>query len=113
MVKAKVLDVDIEKERISLGIKQLGTDAFAAPKAVAGEEAVATGADVKKGSVVTCEVLEVKEGGLEVRISGTDFQAFVKRNELARDRADPVSYTHLPQKSPQISRPRPGQPRRA
>jgi len=88
MVKAKVLDVDIEKERISLGIKQLGTDAFAAPKAVAGEEAVATGADVKKGSVVTCEVLEVKEGGLEVRISGTDFQAFVKRNELARDRAD-------------------------
>jgi small subunit ribosomal protein S1 len=78
-VKAKVLDVDVEKERISLGIKQLAED---------GEVAAEPAGDLKKGSVVTCEVLEVKEGGLEVRIVGTDFSAFIKRSELARDRSE-------------------------
>jgi small subunit ribosomal protein S1 len=78
-VKAKVLDVDVEKERISLGIKQLAEDE-AATTEPAG--------DIKKGSVVTCEVLEVKEGGIEVRIVGTDFSAFIKRSELARDRSE-------------------------
>ena len=76
MVKAVVLDVDVEKERISLGIKQLEGDPFAEP------------GDVKKGAVVTCEVLEVKEGGIEVQIAGTDFTTFIKRSELARDRND-------------------------
>ena len=80
MVKAQVLDVDVEKERISLGIKQLGADPFA--QKVEGE------ADLRKNAVVTCEITEVKEGGLEVTISGTDLTAFIKRNELARDRAD-------------------------
>jgi small subunit ribosomal protein S1 len=75
-VNAKVLDVDVEKERISLGIKQLEGD----PIEAAG--------DVKKGSVVTCEVTEVKEGGLEVKIIGTDLTTFIKRAELARDRGE-------------------------
>ncbi|MGO9672833.1 MAG: 30S ribosomal protein S1 [Methylocella sp.] len=92
IVRAKVLDVDIEKERISLGVKQLASDPFAAKTAEAGagkagEDAGGAG-DLKKGSVVTCEVVEVKEGGLDVKIVGTDFIAFIKRNELARDRAD-------------------------
>ncbi len=81
VVRARVLDVDVEKERISLGVKQLATDPFAA--ATAGEEG-----EMKKGAVVTCEVTEVKEGGIEVKIVGTDLQAFIKRSELARDRAD-------------------------
>src|SRR6186713_1065308 len=76
MVKAVVLDVDVEKERISLGVKQLEGDPFAEP------------GDVKKGAVVTCEVLEVKDSGIEVKIAGTDFSTFVKRSELARDRND-------------------------
>src|SRR2546426_448499 len=76
MVKAVVLDVDVEKERISLGVKQLEGDPFAEP------------GDVKKGAVVTCEVLEVKESGIEVKIAGTDFTTFIKRSELARDRND-------------------------
>ena len=83
MVKAKVLDVDIEKERISLGIKQLASDPFTAAK-TGGEE----GGDLKKGAIVTCEVIDVKEGGLDVKIAGSDLVAFIKRNELARDRAD-------------------------
>ncbi|MFZ4530753.1 MAG: 30S ribosomal protein S1 [Alsobacter sp.] len=79
MVRAQVLDVDVEKERISLGIKQLGGDPFA--------DAAAAG-DVKKGAVVTCEVTDVKDSGLEVKIVGTDLATFIKRSELARDRAD-------------------------
>ena len=82
MVKAQVLDVDVEKERISLGIKQLGSDPFQSAKG--GEE----GGDLRKGGVVTCEIVEVKDGGLEVKIVGTDLNAFIKRSELARDRAD-------------------------
>jgi small subunit ribosomal protein S1 len=78
-VNAQVLDVDVEKERISLGIKQLSEGAEAAEPA-AGE--------LKKGAVVTCEVIEVKEGGIEVKIVGTDYTSFIKRSELARDRSE-------------------------
>ena len=77
-VKAIVLDVDVEKERISLGIKQLEGDPFAAESA----------GDLKKGAVVTCEVTEIKESGLEVKIVGGDLTSFIKRSELARDRND-------------------------
>jgi small subunit ribosomal protein S1 len=75
-VKAKVLDVDVEKERISLGIKQLEGD----PMETAG--------DLKKGMVVTCEVTEVKDGGIDVKIVGSDLTTFIKRSELARDRGE-------------------------
>ncbi|MCJ2095526.1 MULTISPECIES: 30S ribosomal protein S1 [unclassified Methylobacterium] len=76
MVRAQVLDVDVEKERISLGVKQLGGDPFAE----AGE--------IKKGQIVTCEVVEVKDSGVEVKIVDTDMTTFVRRAELARDRGD-------------------------
>jgi small subunit ribosomal protein S1 len=76
MVKAVVLDVDVEKERISLGMKQLAGDPFE------------TAGEVRKGAVVTCEIIEVKDGGLEVKIDGTDLTAFIKRSELSRDRGE-------------------------
>ena len=76
-VDAVVLDVDIEKERISLGIKQLSGDPI-------GDAAEA--GDLRKGAVVTCEVLEVKDNGLEVKIADTDIQTFIKRADLSRDR---------------------------
>ena len=76
MVKAVVLDVDVEKERISLGVKQVEGDPFAEP------------GDLKKGAVVTCEVIDVKEGGIEVKIAETDLTAFIKRSELSRDRSE-------------------------
>src|SRR5471030_3202026 len=75
-VRAQVLDVDVEKERISLGIKQLQGD----PMAASG--------DMKKGDVVTTEVTEIKESGIDVKIVGGDLTAFIKRSELARDRND-------------------------
>ncbi len=80
-VSAQVLDVDVEKERISLGIKQLSEGSAPAEDAAAGGE-------LKKGAVVTGEVTEVKEGGIDVKIVGTDFVAFIKRSELARDRSE-------------------------
>jgi small subunit ribosomal protein S1 len=78
-VQAQVLDVDVEKERISLGIKQL-SGGTAAEEPAAG--------DLKKGDVVTCEVIDVKEGGIDVKIVGTDHTSFIKRSELARDRSE-------------------------
>ncbi len=80
-VKAQVLDVDVEKERISLGIKQLSEGAPDATDAAAAGE-------LKKGAVVTCEVIDVKEGGIDVKIVGTDYTSFIKRSELARDRSE-------------------------
>lgn len=79
-IRAILLDVDVTKERISLGIKQLSNDPFAFP--TEGEM------NIQKGSVVTCEVIEAKDSGLEVKIIGTDLTCFIKRNELARDRDD-------------------------
>jgi small subunit ribosomal protein S1 len=85
-VKAQVLDVDVEKERISLGIKQL-TGGGAGAGVAAATEAGAAG-ELKKGAVVTCEVMDVKEGGIDVKIVGTDYSSFIKRSELARDRSE-------------------------
>jgi small subunit ribosomal protein S1 len=77
MVKAQVLDVDIDKERISLGIKQLGRDTVG--------EAAASG-DLRKNAVVTCEVVAIKDGGLEVRLVDHDMDTFIRRSDLSRDR---------------------------
>ncbi|MGB3540024.1 MAG: 30S ribosomal protein S1 [Mesorhizobium sp.] len=77
MVKAQVLDVDIEKERISLGIKQLAHDAVG--------EASSSG-ELRKNAVVTCEVTGIKDGGLEVRLVDSGIETFIKRNDLSRDR---------------------------
>jgi small subunit ribosomal protein S1 len=76
VVKAQVLDVDTEKERISLGIKQLGGD----PMESLG--------DIRKGAVVTCTVTSVTDNGLEVSVGDDSMQAFIRRAELARDRGD-------------------------
>ncbi len=76
-VDAVVLDVDVEKERISLGIKQLSGDPIS--------DAAESGG-LKKGAVVTCEVTDVKDAGLDVKIVGTDINTFIKRSDLSRDR---------------------------
>jgi small subunit ribosomal protein S1 len=79
MVKAIVLDVDREKERISLGIKQLSGDQ---PKSAGGSSGI------KKGDTVTCEVVKVEDAGLEVKVAGSDMTAYIKRGDLARDRSE-------------------------
>jgi small subunit ribosomal protein S1 len=77
-VKAKVLDVDVEKERISLGVKQVKGDPMT--------EGAASG--VKKGAIVTGEVTQVMDSGIEVKIADTDLTAFIRRAELSRDRSE-------------------------
>ncbi len=76
MVDAKVLDVDIDKERVSLGIKQL-----------AGDPMDSSGAN--RGDTVTCTVTEITSGGIEVTF-GDDagVKAFIRKSDLSRDRAE-------------------------
>ncbi len=77
MVKAKVLDVDVEKERISLGIKQLAGDPMAEDT-------------FRKGQTVTVTVTEVTSGGIEVKFGEDDAQmsAFIRKSDLSRDRSE-------------------------
>ena len=76
MDKAKVLDIDVKKERISLGIKQLTDDPFAGQ------------ADAyRKGEVVTCTVSAVTDNGIDVTI-GENMTGFIRRTDLSRDRAE-------------------------
>jgi small subunit ribosomal protein S1 len=75
-VRAVVLDVDPEKERISLGIKQLGGDPLD------------TIAKYKKGDPVTCEVVQVQDNGIEVKIADGDITTFIRRSDLSRDRSE-------------------------
>jgi small subunit ribosomal protein S1 len=75
-VEAVVLDVDMDKERVSLGVKQLDGDPFE------------TLGDLRRGSTVTCEVTAVTDGGLEVGVGDADVSAFIRRSDLSRDRED-------------------------
>jgi len=79
MVKAKVLDIDVEKERVSLGIKQLDGDPI--------DKAGAGGGALRKNQVVTGTVTEVNDGGIEVELEG-GVRSFIRRADLARDRND-------------------------
>jgi small subunit ribosomal protein S1 len=74
VVRAQILDVDVEKERISLGVKQLQEDPF--KQAIAG---------IKRGDRVTCTVKEVTPGGIEVETS-SGATGFIRKAELSRDR---------------------------
>ncbi|MBW3097753.1 30S ribosomal protein S1 [Pseudohoeflea coraliihabitans] len=78
MVKAVVLDVDTDKERISLGIKQLGKDALG--------DAAASG-ELRKGAIVSAKVTGITDGGVEVAlVDHEDVSAFIRRSDLSRDR---------------------------
>ncbi len=76
VVKAKVLDIDVEKERISLGIKQLAND----PVNESG---------VKRGDILTCTVTEVASGGIEVSFGEDNLvKSFIRKSDLSRDRSE-------------------------
>ena len=79
MVQAVVLDVDVEKERISLGMKQLERGAPAAGGATSGSS-------LRRNEVITVTVLEVRDGGLEVQAGDDGATGFIKRSDLGRDR---------------------------
>jgi small subunit ribosomal protein S1 len=76
-VEAKVLDVDVDKERVSLGIKQLTGDPLAA-------------GDFRKGQVLTVTVTEVTTGGIEVSFGPESnlVKSFIRKSDLSRDRSE-------------------------
>ena len=79
MVKVKILDIDLEKERIALGIKQL----------VGGsnkDSSVNLPDNIKKGSVQTCVVKQVDETGITVDVNG--IEGFIKKSDISKDRAE-------------------------
>jgi small subunit ribosomal protein S1 len=76
MVRVKVLDVDVEKERISLGIKQLEADPF--------EEGMDK---IKRGEVVTATIASIQEGGIEVTLAD-GVPGYIRKSELSRDRSE-------------------------
>ncbi|WP_449252374.1 30S ribosomal protein S1 [Brevundimonas naejangsanensis] len=75
VIKAKVLDVDIDKERVSLGVKQLGGDPM-------------EGDTYKRGQQITVTVTAIETGGIEVKFGEDDapVTAFVRKSDLSRDR---------------------------
>ena len=75
VIQAKVLDIDVEKERVSLGVKQLSQDPF---------EGATT--DIKKGQVVTAVVTGIEEGGINVEVGGV--KGYIKKSDLAKDRSE-------------------------
>ena len=77
IIKSKVLEIDAEKERIALGIKQLEKDPFE----------ITLSEKYKKGSVVTCLVENVIDAGLEVKLEN-DILGFIKKSDLSRDRKE-------------------------
>ena len=76
VIKVKVLDVDVTKERISLGIKQLSEDPFASAMK-----------ELKKGAIVTGTVNQVLDAGIEVKLAG-DAIGFIRKTELSRERSE-------------------------
>jgi small subunit ribosomal protein S1 len=76
MVKAKILEVDVEKERISLGIKQLSDDPFAG-----------SAESIKKGAIVTCTITKIVDNGIEVTVNDV-MSGFIRKADLSRDRSE-------------------------
>ena len=75
-IKVKILDIDVDKERISLGVKQLT------------EDPVSNGIDkIKKGDIVTCKISTVTDNGIEVLVN-EDVPGFIRRADLSRDRSE-------------------------
>ncbi len=74
-VEAKVIDIDVEKERISLSVKDLADDPFT--KVIKS---------LKRGSIVTAIVTAVQENGIEVEYEG--LKSFIRKGDLSRDRSE-------------------------
>ncbi|PPR80030.1 MAG: 30S ribosomal protein S1 [Alphaproteobacteria bacterium MarineAlpha2_Bin1] len=75
-VKARVLDVSVDKERISLGIKQLSEDPF---------ESLTQ--NFNKGDTITCTIAGVKDSGIDVTLP-SGISTFIRRSDLSRDKAE-------------------------
>jgi small subunit ribosomal protein S1 len=85
-VQAQVLDVDVEKERISLGMKQLSGGGTGGSTGAGASAGGASAGGVKKGDIVTVTVRGVQDAGIDVQVGDDGVAGFVKRGDLGRDR---------------------------
>lgn len=76
VITVKVLEVDPEKERIALGVKQLSEDPYASSLS-----------SIKKGETVTCEVTAITDGGIEVLVNN-ELTGFIKKTDLSKERSE-------------------------
>ena len=93
MVTFKVLEIDADKERVALGIKQLTEDpnpnrAPAAGKSGSGSADSSIAGGLKKGDVVTCTVTAIDNMGVEVKVGETDVAGYIKKGDLSRERSE-------------------------
>lgn len=84
VIKAKILAIDIEKERISLGVKQLSE---APANAIQEKSGGDSSSDIQKGSTITCTVSEIHDDGITVKINDAA-SSFIKKGDIARERQD-------------------------
>jgi small subunit ribosomal protein S1 len=75
-VEAMVLNIDLDKERVSLGVKQLSNDPFAFLSTLS------------RGQTITCEVTDINDGGVEVKVGDTILSSFIRRQDLSMDRLE-------------------------
>ena len=78
-IQAKIIDFDVEKERISLGIKQMSENNLAM-----------TLQSLKKGDIVKAVVTGADEKGVQVKVQG--ISATIKKADLSKENNDPMSY---------------------
>ena len=76
VVKGLVLATDVEKERITVGVKQLTEDSFA--------DAIK---EYNTGDVVTAQVVNIRKDGIEVEIS-EGVKTFIRKNDLSRHKSE-------------------------
>ena len=75
-IDVKVLDIDVEKERISLGVKQLSDDPYSGLS------------QIKRGDTVTCYITNIRDGGLDVTIGKDGVPSSIKRTDLSVDKSE-------------------------
>ncbi|HEY8189072.1 MAG TPA: 30S ribosomal protein S1 [Micavibrio sp.] len=89
MVKVKILEIEAEKERVALGIKQLtenpGGNTASSSSASSGSSSASSG--VSKGAIVTCTITEVNDKGIEVSVNDS-MKGFIKKSDLSRERSE-------------------------
>lgn len=87
MLKVKVLEIDSEKERIALGVKQLTANPNPENEGKAKGAKSSSGDKVEKNSIVTCTISAVDDKGIEVTIDG-DVKGYIKKGDLSRERSE-------------------------
>jgi small subunit ribosomal protein S1 len=87
VVKVKILEIEADKERVALGIKQLTDNPNGDSDSGASSQGASAASGAGKGEIVTCTITEVTDKGLEVSV-GDKGTGFIKKGDLSRERSE-------------------------